>query len=127
MTNFSIPQTRAIPPCRYKDIRPPTRKPKTRELSVAENARAYHNTNATARRTVDKPVPMPQATGLLAGSVVYLRWSAVPDEARPRMTQRRNTRGVVTLTNAIYSKVSWDGEAAERVPAEWLADAPEWI
>ena len=124
--NFSLPQTR-IPPCRYRDCKGISRKPKTRDQLVEENVRALNGNMASARKTVDVPIPMPQAAHITRGGAYYLRWSAVPagDRARMQAYRRVQCRAIASASGE-YAEVSWDGEPAEVVPVAWLADAPEW-
>ncbi len=123
--NISLPQTR-IPAFRHPDCKGVSRKPKTREQLVNENVRALNGNMASARKTVDVPVPMRPAH-VVKGGAYYLRWSAVPAGDRARMQAYRRTQcRAIASASGDYTEVSWDGEPAEMVPASWLADAPEW-
>jgi hypothetical protein len=126
VTNYSIPQTR-IPAFRHPDCKGVSRKPKTRDQQWQENVRALNGNMASARKTVDVPIPMPQAHVVKGGSY-YLRWSAVPAGDRPRMQAYRKVKCVATgKPGGGYVSVAWDMEPEETVPVAWLADAPEWI
>ena len=80
---------------------------------------------------VDVPVPMPPASDIKPGKVVYVRYTAVPEEHRPTAALRRLARGIVTSWPGDWSRgmirVEWDYDPGELWPAEWLADAPEWV